>query len=226
MQPATFLLRSARCATLLLCSQFVLTCNGQPATMKPRAATTTMQQPAMARAAAIADTSPARKAFIDRRLTINSGLYTRPGRLSSVDTVLNIDPYLQGNEGCDIEKSATPDGCVLVKYKNGFIKKICNGKVTEVTTPDGKKHVQRAMNTAYMYVMGVPPPPNPGTQSNSYQWLSKYNDGLLQDILLFLGNQQSMIDQYNQNEDAKCQGNIYKQIEYRTIFIETFLEAK
>jgi len=91
--------------------------------------------------------------------------------------------------------------------------------------PDGKKHVQHWMTTTYMYVMELPPPPNPGTQTSSYQWLSKYNDGLLQDIVLFLGNQQSMIDQYKQNEAAKCVGNIYKQIEYRTVFIETFLEA-
>jgi len=174
----------------------------------------------------LADTSPVRKAYLERRIVINPGLYKAITQ-APADTVKSLEPYLATKASCDFEKSVTPDGCILVKYKDGFIKKVCDGRVTEVVMPDGKKHVQKGGNqVAYMYVTPLPPPPNPGATNVAYKWLTNYNEGLMNDILSLLGNQQDLINQYKATETGKCGDSIYKQIEYRTIFIETFLEAK
>ena len=216
--------RCAPGATILLLAQLFLTCHSV-SQVKPRlqanARNMTMAP------AATADTSPIRKAYLERRLRTNTDLIRIAGHVQTVDTVPSLEPWLATKESCDFEKSLTPDGCILVKYKDGFTKKVCKGKTTEIIMPDGKKHVLRWGNsTAYMYVSGLPAPPNPDAQAPTYKWLTNYNEGLMNDILLFLGNQSDLIDQYKQNEAIKCSGNIYKQIEYRTIFIETFLEAK
>ena len=220
--------RCAPGAAMLLLAQLFLTCHSV-SQVKPRQAKPYLQASArnMAMATAVADTSPIRKAYIEKRLRTNTDLIRIIRRVNSVDTVPSLDPWLATKESCDFEKSLTPDGCIIVKYKDGFTKKVCKGKTTEIITPDGKKYVLRWGNTtAYMYVSGLPAPPNPDAQSATYKWLTNYNEGLMNDILLFLGNQADLIDQYKQNEAIKCSGNIYKLIEYRTIFIETFLEAK
>lgn len=216
--------RCAPGAAMLLLTQLLFTCHSV-SQVKPhlQAAGHNM---AMATTTA-ADTSPIRKAYYEKRLRTNIDLVRIAGSIQAVDTVPSLQPWLATKENCDFEKSLTPDGCIIVKYRDGFTKKVCKGQTTEVITPDGKKHVLRWGNsTVYMYVSGLPAPPNPDAQSPTYKWLANYNEGLMNDILLFLGNQADLVNQYKQNEAVKCTGNIYKQIEYRTIFIETFLEAK
>ena len=178
-------------------------------------------------ASAIPDTTPLRKAIFNRELSINPHMVKGYYTINATDTVWDLTPYLQSKVNCDYEKAIDSNGCVLVKYTDGLTKKICAGKLVEVVTPDGKKHVARlAGTTAYMYVMPVPPPPNPSDTDTAAHWLASYNTNLLDEISGLFADDQTLITHYMNKEEAKCKGSIYKQIEFRTIFIEEFLKAK
>ena len=176
---------------------------------------------------AVPDTTPLRKAIINRELSVNPHILEGYYANNPTDTVWNLQPYLQSKAGCDYEKAMDTSGCVLVKYTDGLTKKICGGKLVEVVTPDGRKHVAKlAGATAYMYVMPVPPPPNPSDTDTAAHWLSSYNANLLDEISGLFADNQTLINQYLGKEQSKCNGSVYKQIEFRTIFIEEFLKAK
>jgi len=173
----------------------------------------------------IIDTNRVRKSVVSRDAHVNTTLIYGL-RYNSVDTVYDLKPFLAQKAGCDFEKAVDTAGCVIVRYTDGFAKKICNGDVKEVTTADGRKHVLHWMPSTRMYVMELPPPPNPGQADVAYQWLSNYSDSLMADIKVALGNKPGDIQHYSNNELLACKGNLYKQIEYRTIFLEQYLQAK
>jgi hypothetical protein len=197
---------------------------------KAKIPTQTMSQPATATSATVyvaADTTPIRKAILKDQIRVNNDLYLKYNRVSTVDTVLDLGPFLQAKAGCDFERAFDDNGCVLVRYTDGFTKKICNGRVTEVITTDGRKHVSRFGNmNIKMYVIPVPAPANPSGSDNSYQWLVAYNQDLLDEISGLFGDSKAMIKKFSDNEQLKCKGNIYLEIQFRTILIGDFLKAK
>jgi hypothetical protein len=173
------------------------------------------------------DTTPIRRAILNKQIHVNPHLIAGYKNFSNTDTVWNLDPYLQSKANCDFEKAIDSDGCILVRYTDGLTKKICGGKLMEVVTPDGKKHVARlGGTTTYMYVMPIPPPPNPSDSDTASRWLASYNANLMDEISGLFTDDKNMIAQYISSEKAKCKGSLYKQIEFRTIFIEEFLKAK
>ncbi|MBA4167028.1 MAG: hypothetical protein H0X41_05715 [Chitinophagaceae bacterium] len=173
------------------------------------------------------DTSPIRKAIFNKQIHVNPRLVYNYKNFSTTDTVWNLEPYLQSKANCDFEKAIDSNGCILVKYTDGLTKKICGGKLTEVVTPDGKKHVARlAGTTTYMYVMPIPPPPNPSDTDTASRWLTHYNGNLMDEISGLFADDENLINQFKTNEHAKCSNSLYKEIEFRTIFIEEFLKAK
>ena len=72
--------------------------------------------------------------------------------------------------------------------------------------------------------MRVPYPPNPAATANSSDWLNAYNLSLLDKIEKLLKNN-ATIKEYQSREKANCRGNIYREIEYKTIFLEEFFKA-
>jgi len=77
-----------------------------------------------------------------------------------------------------------------------------------------------------MYVIPIPPPPNPANSDNSYKWLVGFNDDLLKEVSGFFGDDEASVNKFLDNEQIKCNGNIYQEIQFRTIFIDEFLKAK
>lgn len=142
------------------------------------------------------------------------------------DSVYDLQPFLQTKASCDFQKSRDEDGCIIIKYSDGFIKKECRGAVTEVTTPDGKRHVnKRPIMSLKMLVMKFPPP-NPLSSANDYEWLNNYNSDLLLTINSILENNQTLIKKYLSSEKMTCGTSIYNQIVYRSMTINDFLKAK
>jgi hypothetical protein len=177
--------------------------------------------------APVADTSKVNKAMAEKQVTANAQLITAYNLHPEADTVWDLKPFLASKQNCDFEKAIDTNGCILVKYNDGLIKKICNGSVVEVITPDGKKHVARiAGSTFYHYVVRIPSPQNPSATDISYKWLVAYNENLLTEISVLLGDNQNLVTQFKNREKIKCEHNIYKEIEYRTLFIEEVLKAK
>lgn len=147
--------------------------------------------------------------------------------LPTNDTVLDLNPFLVSKVDCDFIKSVDENSCILVKYKDGLIKRICNGKLTEVITPDGRRHILRNAPVLYHEVMAIPFPPNPSASDDAYIWLKGYSQNLLSQISdeLLHSNQQE-INMYTSREQARCNNNIFKEIDFRVTFIEQFLKAK
>ena len=154
----------------------------------------------------------------------STGIYNGDASYSSVDTSYSADPYLESKASCEFQKTIDDDGCVIIKYADGLIKKVCKGNVREVITPDGKKHVIKVM-IAYQYVMKLPAPPNPTESDNSFKWVTSYNLSLMNEIKDHLTTDKALQD-YLSRESNACNGNVYKEIEYRTIFLEEYLQAK
>jgi hypothetical protein len=50
----------------------------------------------------------------------------------SIDKVSSLDSLLKLKESGNCVKTLADDGCILLKYKDGFIKKICDRVVTEI----------------------------------------------------------------------------------------------
>ncbi len=204
---------------------FVITISLSPVIFCQVTTTRVTSHGAMSAMRVIADTSPVRRAIINRELLINPNIVKAFNYASITDTVADLRPFLQSKANCDFEKAVDSNGCIIIRYTDGLTKKICNGILKEVITPDGIRHIT-IIYTTYSFTMTLPPPPNPEQADISYQWISTYNDNLMKDITGALGDDSAMINQYNMNEAAYCKGSIYKQIEYRTMFLEEFLKAK
>ncbi len=175
-----------------------------------------------ARQRVLIDTSPKTNPMVSDRIKINDGILSI---FNSVDTVWDLTPYLQSKASCDYEKTMDNDGCIIVTYTDGFKKTICGGSVIDVTLSGGKKYVRRMGQSIKHEVMRIPPPSNPGPAEAAYTWLVQYNETLLNEIKKYLVTNDA-INKYSQNEKVVCKGMFYKQIEYRTIFLEEFLKAK
>jgi hypothetical protein len=154
---------------------------------------------------------------VDERM-MNVNIY------GTTDTVWDLKPYIQTKATCDFVKTIEEDGCILVTYSDGFKKQICNGEVIEVTLANGKKYHKRAGPSLRHLVMRIPVPNPTGTET-AYNWLVSYNAALLNDIKEYLVTDLAL-NTYLANEKAVCKGMFYKQIDYRTIFIQEFLKAK
>ena len=192
---------------------------GQKQKVRPQVATMRVSQ--------VADTSPIRRAHIEKRLRVNPRLAEEMKiHKGTIDTVPTLEPYLKEKAACDFEKSVDNEGCILIKYADGFIKKVCEGVTQEVITKDGKKYVKRTYQTMKMEVQALPPPPNPSTADPVYKWINKVSEDLLSDVKLLMGNDNQLVTDYMSRENAKCNGSIYRRIEYRMIFIENFYEAQ
>ena len=150
--------------------------------------------------------------------------YKQKYLLNFVDTAYSTEPYLVSKKDCEFVKSIDADGCVIIRYSDGLVKKVCNGYISEVITQDGRLHIIRPPNYVRDYVMRVPYPPNPAATANSSDWLNAYNLSLLDKIEKLLKNN-ATIKEYQSREKANCRGNIYREIEYKTIFLEEFFKA-
>jgi hypothetical protein len=144
------------------------------------------------------------------------------------DTVLDLGPYLASKANCDFVTTIDTGGCVIVKYADGFTKKICHKVVTEVITADGHHYVSRhKKNTVIFLAIMQLTPPNPNTTDVYYNWLKNYAASLLVDIKELLNKDpNSSINSYLAIEHENCGDNIYKQIEYRTSTLETVFLPK
>jgi hypothetical protein len=132
------------------------------------------------------DTSPIRKAIINNHLRINPGISEVFRNTAATDTVISLTPYLKTKSDCDFEKTIDNDGCIIIKYNDGFIKKSCDGNVVEVITPDGKKYVSRFGGyNILMAVLPIPPPPDPLSTDTDYstQRSTRFHGKGLQDSM-------------------------------------------
>lgn len=169
------------------------------------------------------DTTPIQRAYLTRKIKVNSSLLKMVNRapLQPPQPGEDLGKYLEGRQDCNVEKSIDSNNCVLVKYPDGLIKKICDGKLTEIVTPDGKKHTVRVYQV-YMYVPKLPPP-QVSSSDPTYVWLASFNDELLKDIENLLNKDKDLINQYLQREGIQCQKDVFRQVEYRMTFMENFL---
>ncbi|MCY7422645.1 MAG: hypothetical protein LH478_12985 [Chitinophagaceae bacterium] len=132
--------------------------------------------------------------------------------------------YLQSKKYCGYEKSVDDEGCVVIQYVDGGAKKLCNDMLVEVMTPDGIKHPIRT-NSIQQYVMKLDPPNNPPQTDVTYKWISGFNAEELNEISKLLKTD-AAINQYLKREYANCKDNVYKQMEYRSIFLQEYYKAK
>jgi hypothetical protein len=204
---------------LLLC--FQLACSSQPPVKKEKA-TAVMPVSAYKTQNAVAirtDTTPIQRAYLARKIRVNPSLQKIVSRAPLQPPGEDLGKYLQSRQDCNVEKSIDSNNCVLVKYPDGLIKKYCDGKLTEIVTPDGKRH---ALNQVYMYVPKLPPP-QVSSNDPTYVWLASFNDELLKDIQNLLNKDQDLINQYLQREGLQCQKDVFRQVVYRMTFMENFL---
>lgn len=200
---------------------------GQKKTNRASKKATPATQLASPKSYLVSDTSPIRRAIFDKQIRINPHLAGLYGTDTHVDTVGDLTVFLQSKQNCDFEKAVDSNGCIIVRYTDGLTKKICKGSLTEVITPDGRRHVSKYGNmTMFMYVMPIPAPPNPSDSDTAFNWLVAYHDNLMDEISALCSDNKDIISQFTVNEKAKCNGSLYKEIEYRTMFIEEFLKAK
>lgn len=171
---------------------------------------------------AITDTT-IRKIKVNDRVDVDKRMMN-VNTYGTTDTVWDLKPYMQTKATCDFVKTIEEDGCILVTYSDGFKKQICKGEVIEVTLANGKKYRKRAGPSLRHLVMRIPVPNPTGTET-AYNWLVSYNAALLNDIKEYLGTDLAF-NTYLASEKAVCKGMFYKQIDYRTIFIQEFLKAK
>jgi len=171
-----------------------------------------------------ADTTPRRK------VNVKDGIHVRKNNIPQIipsgttDTVWDLSPYLQEKVGCNFVKTIDDNGCIWVTYTDGFEKQICSGDLIEVKLANGKKYRRKSGQTIRHEVMRVPAPNPTGTET-AYKWLMSYNTDLLDDIKNLVGTVNAF-NIYLANERAVCNGMFYKQIDYRSIFIQEFLKAK
>lgn len=132
--------------------------------------------------------------------------------------------YLATKESCDFEKTVDDSGCVVIAYADGGKKKVCNGLLFEVITPDGVRHPIRNWSIK-QYVMKIDPPQNPTQTDVSYKWINSFNAEELSEIGKCLRTDEAMAV-YLKREYASCKDNIYKQMEYRSIFLQEYYKAK
>lgn len=144
-----------------------------------------------------------------------------------VDSVASLSGFLQMKADCEITKSIDDDGKISIRYPDGFIKKYSNGTVVEVITPDGVRHVPK-----YTYYPSIKlaviqiPPPVPGANDPIYIWLVKFRSDLETDIRRSIGGGDARWQQFLSDENTVCQNNIYKQIQFRTAFLENYATAQ
>lgn len=159
----------------------------------------------------------------NRRLVKARKLDNRP-----VDTVLNLDAYIQMKADCQVTKSMDDDGSILMRYPDGYTRKFSNGVIIEVITPDGVRHVPRKFPyTPHMLLAVIQiPPPVPGINDPVYKWLAKFKSDLESDIREAIGGGDSRWSVFLSDESDACGDNIYKQIQFRASFLENYGKAK
>lgn len=173
---------------------------------------------------ALIDTTPKGKIKTSDGIKVNDDLMHYKNMTGTADTVWDLTPYLNAKSSCDYEKTMDEDGCIIVTYTDGFKKTVCGGAVIDVTLANGKKYVRRMGQGIRHEVMRIPAPNPTGTET-AYNWLVGYNQALLNDIEKYLITK-AAFNKYLDTERAVCKGMFYKQIDYRTIFIQEFLKAK
>lgn len=132
--------------------------------------------------------------------------------------------YLQTKKYCEFEKAVDDDGCVVIQYVDGGSKKICNDFLVEVITPDGLKH--RITNYTFkQFVMKLDPPNNPPQNDVTYKWISGFNTEALKDISKLLKTDTDL-NKFLKREYTICKDNVYRQMEYRSIFLQEYYKAK
>jgi hypothetical protein len=156
----------------------------------------------------------------DAKATMNTASVTKLGEASQGDYIA----WLKSKEQCESQKTVDESGCVLIKYSDGGVKKFCNGSLVEVTTPNGRPHPIRGSKIT-QYVMKLDPPNNPQQADISYKWISAFNQQVLNEISKFLRTE-GELNEFLSRENSICRGNIYKQLEYRTIFVQEYLMAR
>ncbi len=132
--------------------------------------------------------------------------------------------YLQTKQYCEFEKAVDDNGCVVIHYVDGGSKKLCNDYLVEVITPDGIKHPIRNY-TMKQYVLKLDPPNNPSQTDVTYKWISGFNAEALNDISKLLKTDADL-NKFLKREYASCKDNVYKQMEYRSIFLQEYYKAK
>ena len=142
-----------------------------------------------------------------------------------VDTVTSFDAFLQMKAGCETVKTLGDDGSILIRYPDGFTKKMYDGLLVEVITADGVRHVPKRRPykpTLYLDIIRIPPPV-PGINDPLYKWLNDFNQSLESDIRDLIGK--TGWGQFLGDESEVCNNNIYKQIQFRTKFLENYSTA-
>jgi hypothetical protein len=144
-----------------------------------------------------------------------------------VDSVVSLDSYLQMKADCEVVKTLDRDGSILIRYPDGFTKKYYYGLVVEVITPDGIRHVPKRrpyIPHTRIAIIRIPPPVPPASDP-LYKWLWQFNSDLEIDIRGSIGGGQARWNEFIADENDACGDNIYKQIQFRTSFLENFGKA-
>lgn len=153
---------------------------------------------------------------------------TAKKQMRRTDTVPSLEPFLQQKAACEMSKSIDAAGNIIIRYADGFTKKLLQGKYpSEVITPDGVRHVpQRPPMITEPMMVNTLPPPLPPQGDPMYKWLERFNKDLGTDIKQLIAGSSYGWDGFLQDEDMVCHGNIFKQIQFRTIFLAKFNAAK
>jgi hypothetical protein len=140
------------------------------------------------------------------------------------DSVTSFNIFLETKADCDVVKTIDDDGIITIRYPDGFTKIIYSGKLTEIITSDGVHHVLKyhPYNPSVKLAVIQIPPPVPGPGDPIFLWLSKFNSDLEKDIRVIIGGGDDRWGQFLSNENNVCGGNIYKQIQFRTSFLENY----
>jgi hypothetical protein len=178
--------------------------------------------------AATSDSSAISRAIKNREILINPALikiFTRPIHTDTVQ-MEEAEAMLEMKRACECEKYVDTAGCMMVHYADGLSKRICSGSLVEVITADGKRHIVRQPPRMMMGVVKLRPPENPSTSDVSYQWLKVYSEELFGDVQALLQKNNKAIADFLSREKRSCENNVYRQVVYRTTFIEEFLKAR
>lgn len=138
------------------------------------------------------------------------------------DTIIeNNLRYLYENKGCPVDKTLNKSGCVNLTYTDGTRRIVCDKQYEAVITPDGKVHVLRQI-TLYSLTFPLTPPTLPNDQA-VLDWLNKYNEALLKNLLDFAAiADQSALKSEILKKEKVMKLDVYGQVVNRVNLLEQF----
>lgn len=110
-------------------------------------------------------------------------------------------------QACAVERRVLPNGALELRYPDGTIRKLSDGRIT-TTLPDGTK-----TSTLFMYSQPPTPPTAPPSATHA-DWLATESERLLGIMRGLVGHDESSIQNYLAKEGTNS--TVYERIQMRT----------